>query len=170
MPSLSDSRRLVPPTAGERADADRVTGQIRALERLGAGELRTRWTEAYGAPPPRWNQALLIRGLAHRLQENALGGLAPARRRHLANLAARLERDPKSALSVPLRIAPGTRLIRAWHGERHQVTVLEHGFEYRGERYGSLSAIARTITGTRWSGPTFFGLKSRGGGNGKTHG
>ena len=99
-----------------------------------------------------------------------MGGLAPAQRRHLADLAARLERDPETALSLPLRIKPGTRLIRAWRGERHQVTVLEHGFEYRGERHGSLSAIARAITGTRWSGPAFFGLKTRRRGNGKTHG
>jgi hypothetical protein len=151
--------------------AARVLVQIRALERLSAGELRARWTAAYGAPsPPRWNRALLIRGLAHRLQEKALGGLAPALRQHLADLAARLERDPETALSVPRRIKPGTRLIRAWRGERHQVTVLEHGFEYRGERHGSLSAIARAITGTRWSGPAFFGLKTRRRGNGKTHG
>jgi hypothetical protein len=88
----------------------------------------------------------------------------------LADLAARLERDPRSALSVPLRIKPGTRLIRAWRGERHQVTVLEHGFEYRGERHGSLSAIAHAITGARWSGPAFFGLKTRRRGNGKTNG
>ena len=151
--------------------ADQVTAQIRALEMLGAGELRARWTEAYGAPPPpRWNRALLVRGLAHRLQEHALGGLAPALRRHLADLAARLERDPNTALSTPLRIKPGTRLIRAWRGERHQVTVLEHGFDYRGERYRSLSAIARTITGARWSGPAFFGLKTRRHANGKRHG
>jgi hypothetical protein len=88
----------------------------------------------------------------------------------LADLAGRLERDPETALSVPLRIKPGTRLIRAWRGERHQVTVLENEFAYRGARYRSLSAIARTITGTRWSGPTFFGLKTRRSGNGKTHG
>jgi hypothetical protein len=87
----------------------------------------------------------------------------------LADLAARLGRDPKTALSVPLRIKPGTRLIRAWRGERHQVTVLEHGFEYRGERHVSLSAIARAITGTRWSGPAFFGLKTRRRDNGKSH-
>jgi hypothetical protein len=125
----------------------------------------------YGRPPPACSRRqFLVRGLAHRLQENALGGLAPAQRRHLADLAARLKGDPGTTLSLPLRIKPGTRLIRAWRGERHQVTVLEHGFEYRGERHGSLSAIARAITGTCWSGPAFFGLKSRRHGNGKAHG
>lgn len=142
--------------------ADRVTAQVRALEALGAEELRVRWTEVYGAPPPsRWSPALLVRGIAHRLQEVALGGLAPALRRHLAGLAERLDEDPNASLAVPPRIKPGTRLLRQWHGDVHQVTVLEHGFAYRGERYGSLSAIARTITGVHWSGPAFFGLRPR---------
>jgi Protein of unknown function (DUF2924) len=145
--------------------------QIAALERLDAGELRVRWTEAYGAPsPPHWNRALLIRGLAHRLQENALGGLAPALRQRLVRLAVALERHGGDPFLAAPRIKPGTRLIRQWHGAIHQVPVLDNGFAYRGERYGSLSAIARTITGRRWSGPAFFGLKTRRRGHGHTHG
>jgi hypothetical protein len=151
--------------------APQIDGPIRALETLSTTELRVRWTEAYGAPPPRrWHARWLIRGLAHRMQEDTLGGLAPELRTHLADLAARLASDPNAPLMAPRRIKPGTRLIRDWRGERHQVTVLDDGFAYRDERYGSLSAIARAITGTRWSGPAFFGLKTRRGANGERHG
>jgi Protein of unknown function (DUF2924) len=175
--TLSSVRSAIVPgeaSYGARTEAavpDPLIEQIAALEALHIEQLRSCWAEAYGRPPPPCShRQFLVRGLAHRLQENALGGLAPVLRRRLADLAARLKGDPETALSVPLRIKPGTRLIRAWRGERHQVTVLEHGFEYRGERHGSLSAIARAITGTRWSGPTFFGLKTRRRGNGKTQG
>jgi Protein of unknown function (DUF2924) len=177
MPSLSQAQCLIVPgeasygTRVEAAVPDPLIEQVAGLEALRIEQLRSRWAEAYGRPPPPCSHHhFLVRGLAHRLQENALGGLAPAQRRHLADLAARLERDPETALSVPLRIKPGTRLIRAWRGERHQVTVLEYGLEYRGARYGSLSAIARAITGARWSGPAFFGLKTRRRSNGQTHG
>jgi hypothetical protein len=143
-------------------DPDQLTERVRALESLGVKALRAGWAEAYGAPPStRWHRALLVRSLAHRLQEQALGGLAPDLRAHLLDLAARLDKDPLTSLAAPPRIKPGTRLIRAWHGEHHQVTVLEDGFDYRGERYRSLSAIALAITGTRWSGPAFFGLRTR---------
>ena len=144
--------------------------QIGALEALSIEHLHSRWTEAYGMPPPlRASRELLLRGLAQRLQEDALGGLTPALRRRLARLAVALERDGSDRLFSAPRIKPGTRLLRQWRGELHQVTVLESGFAYRGERYLSLSAIARAITGTRWSGPTFFGLKTRRRRTGETH-
>jgi hypothetical protein len=151
--------------------APQIDGPIRALEALSTAELRVRWAEAYGAPPPRrWHARWLVRSLAYRVQEDALGGLAPELRCHVADLAARLASDPTASLTAPRRIKPGTRLIRDWHGERHQVTVLDDGFAYRDQRYRSLSAIARVITGTRWSGPAFFGLKTRRGADGKRHG
>jgi DUF2924 family protein len=177
MPSVSNAHCPIVPgeaSSGTRTEAvvpNPLIEQIATLEALSIEHLRSRWAEAYGRPPPPCSpRQFLVRGLAHRLQENALGGLTPPQRRYLADLAGRLERDPETALSVPRRIKPGTRLIRTWRGERHQVTVLEHGFEYRGERHGSLSAIARAITGARWSGPAFFGLKTRRHANGKIHG
>lgn len=155
--------------AGGTADA--LMAQIRALERLDAKALRVRWTEVYGVTAStRWNRVLLMRSLAHRLQEDAIGGLSPTLRAHLADLVARLAKDPDTSLAAPPQIKPGTRLIRAWRGERHQVTVLDGGFDYRGQHYRSLSAIAHAITGTRWSGPAFFGLRRRRHSNGTSHG
>jgi hypothetical protein len=150
---------------------DLLIEQIVALEALGIEQLRSLWAEAYGRPPPACShRQFLVRALAHDLQEDKLGGLAPALRQRLVRLAGAIERHGGDPFLTAPRIKPGTRLVRQWHGAVHRVTVLEHGFEYRGERHGSLSAIARAITGTRWSGPAFFGLKTRRRGNGKTHG
>jgi hypothetical protein len=90
------------------------------------------------------------------LQEKTLGGLNKSTQRQLDQLLGKRER-PKTE---PVTLKPGTWLSRTWHGEVHQVIVLESGFEYRGERYSSLTTIARQITGTGWSGPRFFGLRS----------
>jgi Protein of unknown function (DUF2924) len=158
-------------TLAEAAVRDPLIAQIAALEALGIEQLRSRWAEAYSRPPPPgMHRQLLVRGLAHRLQQDMLGGLAPALRRRLVGLAGAIERHGQDPFLTAPRIKPGTRLIRQWRGAIHQVIVLEHGFEYRGERHGSLSAIARAITGARWSGPAFFGLKTRRHANGKTHG
>jgi hypothetical protein len=139
-----------------------ISRQIAALQALSHDQLRALWAEAHGRPPPpSLGHHLLRRVLAQRLQEDALGGLAPPARQRLDQLVARLQRTPERDLVLPLRIKPGTRLIRQWQGEIHLVEVQGHGFAYRGQRYTSLSAIARTITGTSWSGPVFFGLKRR---------
>ncbi|HEV2464484.1 MAG TPA: DUF2924 domain-containing protein, partial [Acidobacteriaceae bacterium] len=83
-------------------------------------------------------------------------------KRRLRELADSFKSEPKRAsakLAAQFRIKPGTRLIRQWQGETHHVTVCDQGFEYNGQKYSSLSEIARLITGTRWSGPLFFGIK-----------
>jgi hypothetical protein len=103
---------------------------------------------------------LLTRAIANRLQEQVLGGLNPS----TARLLERVAQD--SAAHKPLRAmpvrrpGPGTVSIREWHGTSHRITLVEKGAVYRGKRYGSLSEVARAITGSRWSGPLFFGLKS----------
>ena len=102
----------------------------------------------------------MARVLAYRLQEVAFGGLKPATRRRLQQIAKALAADPRASIVDSPSIKPGTRLVREWKGRPHTVTVVEDGFQYSGKRYSSLSEIARLITGTRWSGPLFFGLKT----------
>jgi hypothetical protein len=113
--------------------------------------------------PPGFSRNYLISRLAYRIQELAYGGLKPATRARLDALADAL--DPKAARKrVVNGPVVGTQLIREWRGTEHKVTVLADGFEWEGRRYKSLSAVARAITGTRWNGLTFFGVKRHGGG------
>ena len=95
----------------------------------------------------------MIRAVAYKLQERALGGLSAATRRLLSGQGPAPVRRRRA-------LSPGTVLIREWHGVGHQVTILEKGVLYRGERYRSMSEVARLITGARWSGPRFFGVKA----------
>ncbi len=139
-----------------------LTEDLAELEVLPKEELRNRWAELYGGEPPkRISHDLLCRCIAHRLQETALGRLRTATRRRLRKLAGQFEIGLDAPLPTVRRVTSGARLFREWRGEMHRVTVLEDGFEYRDRRYRSLSVIAREITGTRWSGPLFFGLKKR---------
>ena len=95
--------------------------------------------------------------LAYRIQEREHGGLSQVARKRLKEAAEQHEGKKRSGSGHH----PGTRLVRSWKGELHEVTVGEHGFEYRGRRFTTLSVIAREITGTRWSGPVFFGLREQ---------
>ncbi len=137
--------------------------QVAGLEILSTADLRARWQRAYGQPAPKHaSRDLLLRAVAHRLQEQAESGLSKATLRRLTKLAA-LNGGGSLPTPPPLpRLKPGSRLVREWRGKVQQVTVLEAGFDYRGTRYGSLSHIARAITGARWSGPLFFGLRKTG--------
>ncbi len=143
-----------------------VLAQITALPATSTGELKRMWRELHGSEPPPYNRKFLVSRLAYRLQELACGGLS---RKTLARLD-RLADEEDSRLKGKARRRPsdrpvaGTRLIREWQGTEHHVTVLADGFEYQGRRYQSLSAIARAITGTRWNGPLFFGLRKAGNG------
>jgi hypothetical protein len=135
--------------------------QLNALPRLGIEALRALWVEQFGrAPSLRARKDLLVRILAYRLQENAQGGISPTMRKRLRALAGRIGSASGRASRPMPRLKVGTRLIREWKGHTYVVSVLEDGVEYRDKRYGSLSEVARAITGTRWSGPAFFGLKS----------
>ncbi len=124
--------------------------------------LRDRFTELYGRlPPARLGKDLMIRAIAHRIQEHAEGGLRPTVQRHLSKLVRAFAETGQVRIDSEPAVKPGTRLIRAWQGQTHQVTVTADGYVYRDRSYRSLSMIAREITGTRWSGPRFFGLKRR---------
>jgi hypothetical protein len=127
---------------------------LAGLARASRHRLAEHWGEYFGAaPPPRTSRSLLIRAVGYKMQELALGGLSARTRRRLLSA----ERPASARRSRALR--PGTVLVREWHGVGHQVTVLDKGVLYRGEQHRSLSEVARLITGARWSGPRFFGLK-----------
>lgn len=145
---------------------DAVSSQLDHLTSVDAVELRKLWREHFGCPPPpRMRRDMLARILAHENQTRAYGGLSKSAVKALDQVAreefgeSNRQRPPKANL----RLTPGTRLVRDWRGVTHEVCVTEHGFSWRGTSYSSLSAIARAITGTRWNGPAFFGLRSKGG-------
>ena len=102
-----------------------------------------------------------VRIIAHRLQEQEFGGLSDTGCRRLRQLVSTFEADPKAVVPIRPPIKPGTRLVRQWKDQVHVVEVELEGYEYKGARYDSLSEIARLITGTRWSGPLFFGIKAK---------
>jgi hypothetical protein len=137
--------------------------QLAELESASTADLRARWERAYRhLAPKRASRDLLLRALAYHIQERAEGGLSKAALKRLAHLADPNSNDSRPPRPAPPRLRPGTRLVREWRGTVHQVTVLDEGFDYRAARYASLSHIAREITGTRWSGPLFFGLRKAG--------
>ena len=139
-----------------------VKNRLSLLPQMSKPQLLVFWRKVFhAAPPQRVRRDLLIKLLAYRVQEQAYGGLSAATRRRLSELARKFEAHPNAELAGTPPIKPGTRLLRDWRGEAHRVTVLENGYEYAGKRYSSLSQIARLITGTRWSGPLFFGLRGR---------
>lgn len=139
-----------------------LDNELAVLTALSAHELRVKWQGLRcGEPTAPASRELMIREIAYKIQERAHGGLSPAVKRQLRVLAAEFEANGAGALVPTPLLKPGTRLLREWGGKTHTVIVLENGFEYNGERYQSLTQIARLITGTRWSGPRFFGLRAR---------
>ena len=131
-----------------------LTGRLANIEAMTTKEKKEEWRRLMKSPPPpAFGAGLMGRALAYREQERALGGLSSADLK-------RIKCGALAAADSASVVKPGTWLSRTWHGEVHQVVVLEHGVEYRDERFASLSAVARRITGTRWSGPRFFGLNS----------
>lgn len=129
-----------------------LSEEIAALRKLSRQQLKDRWRDLFkAAPPAAFTPDLLARGIAWRLQERAAGGYSASVRAALKCRGAR-----KAPRHPALR--PGNRLVRRWRGRTYVVEVAERGFACEGEQFGSLSEIARKITGTRWSGPRFFGL------------
>ena len=128
-----------------------------ALATMSPAQLVAEWHRVHKSPAPAMTPDLLRRGIAYRLQEQAHGGLKPSIKRELERIGGQFDRTEPVAVAS-MHIKPGTRLVRDWGGATHHVLVEERGFTYRDQRYGSLSEIASTITGTKWSGPRFFGL------------
>ena len=125
--------------------------EVARLRRLNRQQLEDRWRAVHKAPPPvAFTPDLLARGIAWRLQEKALGGLSSEHRHRLQSDSVEPKRQCK--------LRPGNRLVRRWRGMTYVVEVTDNGLAYDGTCYASLSEVARKITGTRWSGPRFFGL------------
>jgi hypothetical protein len=130
------------------------------LPMLDLDALRQEWRRLNKADAcPRLSRDLLVRAVAYRLQELAFGGLRPEPQRQLRQIAIELKQTGAATTRLRPQLPSGTRLIREWRGRRYEVMVLDDGFSWQGTHYRSLSAVARTITGTAWSGPLFFGLK-----------
>jgi hypothetical protein len=141
-------------------DATACREALSRLPTLEIGELRQQWRALYKAEAsPHLSRELLVRAVAYRMQEVALRGLRPVRQRQLRQIAQQFKQT--GATNTPPRpeLKPGTRLVREWQGRTYEVLVLDDGFSWEDTHYRSLSALARKITGTAWSGPLFFGLK-----------
>jgi Protein of unknown function (DUF2924) len=139
-----------------------VLAQIAALKCMPVADLKARWRELFGTEPPPYNRRFLESRLTYRVQELAYGGLKPETLERLAALAEQVDGKPtrRTRLAQDRPIA-GTQLVREWKGVEHIVTVRDDGFEYQGRPYKTLSSVARLITGTRWNGWIFFGLKNQ---------
>jgi hypothetical protein len=129
----------------------RIDDELAALAALADADLGGEWRKVYRTEPPRLPPSLLRRGIAYLLQERAYGKLSPQVARVLAS-------PGKAAPEV----TPGTRLVREWNGRTIDVIATDSGMIWEGRTYRSLSAIAREVTGTAWSGPRFFGIGAHG--------
>jgi len=130
------------------------------LPKLDLGALRQQWRTLYKAEAsPHLSRELLVRAVAYRMQEVALGGLRSGRQRQLHQIAQQFKQTGAATIRARPELKPGTRLVREWQGQTYEVLVLDDGFSWQGTHHRSLSSIARKITGTAWSGPLFFGVK-----------
>jgi hypothetical protein len=146
----------------EGHDSGKVAAELARLPSLDLEGLRSEWMTQFGTqPPPVRSRKILRQLIAWQLQADAFGGLDAKTERLLQSIAIQLERDGTYEPKTRRDLAPGIELTREWKGTIHRVTVATDGFQYLGKSYASLSDIARTITGTRWSGPRFFGLEQK---------
>jgi hypothetical protein len=148
--------------AFEQSTDPAVEAELDRLPRTPIVQLRARYTVLFRSDPPKaFGPDLLRRSIARKIQEKAYGGLPKTTQRLLDQLIKAALAKPNGRLELPRRIKPGSELVRTWKGKTHRVTVLANEFSYQGKTFASLSEIASEITGTRWNGPRFFGLRSR---------
>lgn len=134
-----------------------LASELARLQSLSRIELMDEWQRLWGSEAPcRISQNLLLLAFAYRLQEQIYGGLKP----HIKAKLRRIAEGQSNIQPVP-QIKSGTRLLREWRGSTHEVLVHDDGVQYRGQKYRSLSEVAKVITGSKWSGPVFFGLRKR---------
>ena len=142
---------------------DPIPARLAALKTTPTPALKAQWRELFDSEPPPFNRRYLESRLAYRIQELAYGGLKPEIVKRLEALGKQLDGGDRKKSGIRAdrdRPIIGTRLLRDWQGVEQVVTVTANGFEWQGRPYKSLSAIARAITGTRWNGWVFFGLKN----------
>src|SRR5713101_1270524 len=150
-------QRIAPP----KPVGSPVEVELDRLPTTPIAELRKRYRELFRTEPPKaFGPDLLRRSIAHRIQEKAYGGLSASVRRLLDQLVKAAMARPNGRLELPRRIKPGSELARTWKGKTYRVMVMADGFAFDGETFTSLSEIASEITGTKWNGPRFFGLRS----------
>ena len=142
-------------------DNTQVLARLAALKAMTVGELKTEWQALIGTPAPNNSRSFLEQRIAYRIQELTWGGLAKPAAKLLDALADEVEgkKVRQSVISDRRNPVIGTRLVREWDGAEHVITMMTDGFDWQGRRYKSLSAVARDITGTRWNGYRFFGLR-----------
>lgn len=151
--------KIVQTKPTKRQAIDRLLEQLPLMERK---SLLKHWYGLFGrGPSPALRRETLIPIIAYGIQEHAFGGLKESTARKLRELA-NDSAAQRSGISAPLRPKFGTRYVREYDGKLHEVTVLETGYEFEGTAYRSLTEIARIITGSKWSGPVFFGQKRKG--------
>jgi hypothetical protein len=139
-----------------------VEDELDRLGKMPIAQLRVRYREVFRTEPPKaFGPDLLRRSIAHRIQEKAYGGLSSLAQRLLDQAMKAFAAKPNGKIVLPRRIKPGSVLVREWKGRNHRVMVLADGFAYEGDVYSNLSEIAVLITGTKWNGPRFFGLRSK---------
>jgi hypothetical protein len=153
---------VVQQTAPTQPTDPGVEDELDLLPVTPIAQLRVRYREVFRTDPPKaFGPDLLRRSIAHRIQEKAYGGLSRSAQRLLDQMMKAYAAKPNGKIVLPRRIKPGSVLVREWKGKSHRVTVLADGFVYDGDTYSNLSEIAVLITGTRWNGPRFFGLRSK---------
>ena len=161
MAQISSNRKTAQQSL--RAAAEDLAGEIATLNTLEPAALLQKWKALFGTDPsPLLARIFMVRAIAYRLQEQRYGGLKPSTQRLIDRVCEGRADVGRNRIS-DRRVSASTVLIREWGGVSHRVTVLDHGVVYRGRRYRSLSEVAGVITGARWSGPLFFGLKRRAG-------
>jgi len=149
----------MPNTIDQNAEIEKQLAEL-ALSPI--QQLRQRWRTLFRAElPPAFGPDLLRRSIAQRVQEQHYGGLSTTAQKGLDQIIKTMASAPGGRIELPRRIKPGAVLVRTWKDKSHRVTVLDDCFAFEGRTYVSLSEIAREITGTRWSGPKFFGLRAK---------
>jgi hypothetical protein len=153
---------VMPQIAPARSTDPAVEEELRQLAVMPIAQLRIRYGQLFRSDPPKaFGPDLLRRSIAHRIQEKAYGGLSRSAQRMLDQMMKAYAAKPSGRIVLPRRIKAGSVLVREWKGRSHRVMVLADGFAYDGETYSTLSENAGLITGTRWNGPRFFGLRSK---------